>query len=169
MTRESLVRWVLAVVVSMGAISCNELRDAPPAAPGPVPTPAASRYDIAGHWEATSFQGRRIAFDVTADGQVVRGRVNLHHDCNTGRWRATFDGFTAPIVDDAFIGTMNWKANDNGLTREGSLTVSGRFEGDAVMRGGFINSVKDIRATNEQPTGEICPTISGNYEGTKEP
>jgi hypothetical protein len=155
--------WIFLIA----ALSCDELKDPVPTAPGPVPPPPPSKYSIAGHWEATSSQGRRIAFDVTGDGRVSNGRINLHHDCNTGRWRATFDGFQAQIADDSFITTMNWRANDGGLIREGSVTISGRFEGDDLVRGGFINSVNDVRR-NERPTGEVCPTIEGDFEGNKE-
>jgi hypothetical protein len=134
-----------------------------------VPTPAPSQFSIAGHWEATSTQGRRIAFDVTKDGRVINGRINLHHDCNTGRWRATFDGYEAQVVNDAFITTMNWKANDDGLVREGSMTISGRFESDTVVKGGFIDSVNDSRwSRTNQPSGVVCDTIQGSYEGNKE-
>jgi hypothetical protein len=161
--------WILAGPLLAALLSCDDLKDPPPTAPGPVPPAAPSQFDIAGHWEATSTQGRRIAFDVTKDGMVVNGRINLHHDCNTGRWRATFDGFEGQVVDDAFYTTMNWKANDAGLVREGSVTVSGRFESDDVVKGGFIDSVTDVRWNeNNQPTGDVCPTIQGSFEGNKE-
>jgi hypothetical protein len=120
-----------------------------------------------GHWEATTNQGRRIAFDVTTEGRVMNGRINLHHDCNTGRWRATFDGFETEIVDDGFITTFNWGSNEDGLVRTGTATVSGRFEGDDHMRGGFINSVNDARL-NGVPTQDVCPSIEGSYVGNRE-
>jgi hypothetical protein len=168
MNRVSVVEFA-AVILCVGLLSCDDLKEPVPTAPGPVPPPAPSQFDIAGHWEATSTQGRRIAFDVTKDGMVVNGRINLHHDCNTGRWRATFDGFQAQVVADAFITTMNWKANDDGLVREGSVTVSGRFESDNVVRGGFIDSVDDSRwSKTNQPSGVVCPTIQGSFEGNKE-
>jgi hypothetical protein len=160
---------ILAGFVLAGVLSCDDLREPVPVAPGPVEPPAPSQFNIVGHWEATSTQGRRIAFDVTRDGRVVNGRINLHHDCNTGRWRATFDGFEAQVVDSSFITTMNWTANDSGLVRQGSVTVSGRFESNDIVKGGFIDSVNDVRwSKNNQPTGDVCPTIQGSFEGNKE-
>ncbi|HEY7698100.1 MAG TPA: hypothetical protein VIE88_06760 [Vicinamibacteria bacterium] len=120
-----------------------------------------------GHWEATSSQGRRIAFDVTSEGRVVNGRINLHHDCTTGRWRATLDGFNADIVDDAFLTSFNWGSEEDGVTRSGYATVSGRFEGDRSVKGGFIDSVNDVRMGGE-PTEDVCPAIEGSFEGTRE-
>ncbi|MFQ5789244.1 MAG: hypothetical protein ACE5JI_02095 [Acidobacteriota bacterium] len=163
-----LPSFIVAATVVFSLVSCNELREPVPTAPGPVPLPAPSQFSIVGHWEATSSQGRRIAFDVTADGRVMNGRINLHHDCNTGRWRATFDGFQAPVVANAFITTVDWRTNDNGLIRAGSYTVSGRFEADDRVIGGLINSVNDVRR-NEQPTGDVCPSIQVTYEGNKAP
>jgi hypothetical protein len=148
-------------------LTCEELKEPLPTAPLPQPPPAFSQFQIVGHWEATSSQGRRIAFDVTSEGRVVNGRINLHHDCNTGRWRATFDGFNADIVDDAFLTSFNWGSNEDGLTRVGFTTVSGRFESDRTVKGGFIDSVNDARR-NGVPTGDVCPPIEGSYEGTRE-
>jgi len=149
------------------ALSCEELKEPLPTAPPPPPPPGFSQFQIVGHWEATSSQGRRIAFDVTSEGRVVNGRINVHHDCNTGRWRATFDGFNADIVDDGFLTSFNWGSDENGLVRVGFMTVSGRFEGDRSVKGGFINSVNDVRM-NGDPTGDVCPPIEGSYEGTRE-
>lgn len=151
------------------ALSCEELKEPIPAAPTPPPPPPFSRFDIVGHWEATSNQGRRIAFDVTSDGRVTNGRINLHHDCTlpTGRWRATFDGFQVEIVDDGFITTFNWQAVEDGVTRVGTTTVSGRFEGDDSVKGAFVSSVNDVRMGGE-PTGEVCFSIDGSYVGERE-
>jgi hypothetical protein len=153
----------------VGALSCDELKEPIPTGPDPVPPPPPTQLNIAGHWEASTDQGRRIAFDVTEDGEVINGRINLHHDCNTGRWRVTFDGFEAQIVDSVFITTMSWKNFEKGLTREGVVTISGRFESAKSVRGAFINSVNDVRKKNEQPSGDVCPTIEVSYEGSKEP
>ena len=151
----------------LGVLSCEELKEPLPTAPPPPAPPGFSQFQIVGHWEATSSQGRRIAFDVTSEGRVVNGRINLHHDCNTGRWRATFDGFNADIVDDGFLTSFNWGSDENGLVRIGFTTVSGRFEGDRTVKGGFIDSVNDARR-NGVPTGDVCPPIQGSYEGTRE-
>jgi hypothetical protein len=120
-----------------------------------------------GHWEADSNQSRRIAFDVTSGGRVVNGRINFHHDCNTGRWRATLDGFEEDIVDDAFLVTFNWEATEDRVTRAGTMTVSGRFEGDRVVKGGFVSSVNDVRKDG-QPTGDVCNAIEGSFAGYRE-
>lgn len=149
-------------------LSCNEVNEPLPTGPDPPPPPPASQFEIVGHWEADSTQGRRIAFDVTEDGRVVNGRINLHHDCNTGRWRATLDGFEAQVMDSAFLTTLDWKATDGALVRNGTLTVSGRFEDSSVVKGGFVNSVNDVRGLDEQPTGDVCPAVQGSYEGNKE-
>jgi len=161
------VKALLSFLILLGGVACEELKEPLPTAPLPQPPPGFSQFQIVGHWEATSSQGRRIAFDVTSEGRVVNGRINLHHDCNTGRWRATFDGFNADIVDDAFLTSFNWGSNEDGLTRVGFTTVSGRFEGDRTVKGGFIDSVNDARK-NGVPTGDVCPPIQGSYEGTRE-
>ena len=155
------------LLIPLLALSCDELKAPLPTSPPPPPPPGFSRFQIVGHWETTSSQGRRIAFDVTSEGRVMNGRINVHHDCNTGRWRATFDGFNADIVDDGFLTTFNWGSNEDGLVRTGTMTVSGRFEGDRSVKGGFINSVNDVRM-NDDPTGDVCPPIEGSYEGTRE-
>jgi hypothetical protein len=157
---------VLVSLILLGGISCEELNEPLPASPT-VTAPGFSRYQIVGHWEADTDQTRRIAFDVTAEGRVVKGRINFHHDCNTGRWRATLDGFEANIVDDGFLTTFNWEATEDGVTRNGTMTISGRFEGDRSMRGGFVSSVNGARSGG-QPTGDVCPSIEGNYVGTRE-
>jgi hypothetical protein len=149
------------------ALSCDELRAPLPTSAPPPPPPGFSQFQIVGHWETTTSQGRRIAFDVTSEGRVVNGRINVHHDCNTGRWRATLDGFQTEVVDDAFLTSFNWGSDENGLVRTGFMTVSGRFEGDRSVEGGFVNSVNDVRM-NGVPTGDVCPPIEGSYEGTRE-
>jgi hypothetical protein len=159
-------RITALLAVLLFALACEELKEPVPTAPGPVPPPAFSRYQIVGHWEATTDQSRRIAFDVTPDGRVINGRINVHHDCNNGRWRVTFDGFAADVVDDGFLTTFHWRNTENDIVRSGTMTVSGRFEADREMRGGFINSVNDVRS-HEEPTGEVCPAIDGTYVGER--
>lgn len=160
MKRFSLFLCVLLVSFT----SCDDLNTSLPAAPSEVPPPRPSDFNIVGHWEASSDQGRRISFDVTSGGRVVAGRINIHHECTDGRWRVTFDGFNAPIVDNAFLVTVNWENNDGKITRAGSYTISGRFEGPHVVRGGLINSVDDIRK-DDDPTGEVCTTVDVAFEG----
>jgi hypothetical protein len=160
-------RFFWSMPVLLLALSCEELKEPLPAAPEPPLPPSFSHFQIVGHWEATSNQGRRIAFDVTSDGRVANGRINLHHDCLTGRWRATFDGFQVEIVDDGFITSFNWQSVEDGVTRVGTTTVSGRFEGDRLVKGAFISSVNDVREGGE-PTGDSCASADGSYEGTRE-
>jgi len=163
----SLSRWLGIVMVCLVAGSCDELQEPLPAAPDPIPPPAASDFLIQGHWEAESTQGRRIAFDVNPNGKVFNGRINAHHECQSGRWRVTFDGFEAQVVDNAFLVTVNWENHDGRVERVGSYTVSGRFEGRNLMRGGFISSVNDVRR-NDKPNGDVCTTVQVSFEGNKE-
>lgn len=160
--------WAGAAISLLLIVSCDDLTTPTPPANEELGSPPPSQYNISGHWETTSSQGRRIAFDVTTDGRVINGRINLHHDCSTLRWRATFDGYQGEIVDDAFLTTMNWRANhESGAVFQGRVTVSGRFLSDTVVQGGFINSVEDIRIENHD-TGILCPTVQGSFEGNKE-
>lgn len=154
-------------LLAAGVLSCDDLKEPVPTANSPVPPPPASQFNITGHWQASSDQGRSIRFDVTENGRVTNGRINLHHDCNNGRWRVTLDGFEAQVVDESFLTTYNWKNEDNGIIREGTMTVSGRFESDRLVKGAFINSVNDVRK-GEDPTGEVCPAIEGTFEGNKQ-
>ena len=156
------------VIMMAAAVACDDFEEPLPAAPGPIPPPAASDFNIQGHWEAESTQGRRIAFDVNPNGKIFNGRINVHHECQSGRWRVTFDGFEAQVVDNAFLVTVDWENHDGRTERVGSYTVSGRFEGRNLMRGNFISSVNDVRQPNEQPNGDVCTTVQVSFEGTKE-
>ena len=103
----------------------------------------------------------------------MNGRLNFHHECNVGRWRATIDGFTAEIVDDAFLTSFDWRRSGDGsilagLTLSGTYTVSGKFDSDDRMRGGLIDAVTDVRE-REQPTGVVCQTIHVPFDGEKDP
>ena len=169
----SLIPLVAAALLVVLGVSCNDLNEPLPTAPTPPPPLGFSQFRIVGHWEAVTEQGRRIAFDVTGDGRVVNGRLNFHHECNVGRWRATIDGFTAEIVDDAFLTSFDWRRSGNGsilagLTLSGAYTVSGKFDSDFRMRGGLIDAVTDVRE-NEQPTGVVCQTIHVPFDGEKDP
>ena len=163
----------LVWLIPLLALSCNEFQEPLPTAPLPPPPPGFSQYRIVGHWEAVTEQGRRIAFDVTSDGRVVNGRLNFHHECNVGRWRATIDGFTAQIVDDAFLTSFDWRRSGNGsilagLTLSGTYTVSGAFDSNSRMRGGLIDAVTDVRE-RDQPTDVVCQTIHVPFDGEKDP
>jgi len=161
------VRGGLCLLAASAIVACDELQEPLPAAPDPIPPPAVSDFLIQGHWEAESTQGRRIAFDVNPNGKVFNGRINAHHECQSGRWRVTFDGFEAQVVDNAFLVTVDWENHDGRVERVGSYTVSGRFEGRNLMRGGFISSVNDVRR-NDQPNGDVCTTVQVSFEGNKE-
>ncbi len=167
------VNALLSFFILLGGVSCNEFLEPLPIAPSPPPPPGFSEFQIVGHWEAITEQGRRIAFDVTEDGRVTNGRLNFHHECNVGRWRATIDGFAAEIVDNGFLTTLEWRRSGDGsilagLTLSGTYTVSGRFESDDRMVGGLISAVTDVRE-REQPTGVVCQTIHVPFDGEKEP
>ena len=118
------VKALLGFFILLAVVCCDDLEEPLPMAPSPPPPPGFSEFRIVGHWEAVTEQGRRIAFDVTSDGRVVNGRLNFHHECNVGRWRATIDGFTAEIVDNGFLTTLEWKRSGNGSILAG-LILSG--------------------------------------------
>jgi hypothetical protein len=161
-------KMVIVLATVLAVASCDDLKEPLPAAPGPVPTPPASEFNIQGHWEAESTQGRRISFDVNPNGKVFNGRINVHHECQSGRWRVTFDGFEVQVVDNAFLVTVDWENHEGKVERVGSYTVSGRFEGGNLVRGNLISSVNDIRKRNEQPNGDTCTTVQVSFEGNKE-
>ena len=90
-----------------------------------------------------------------------------------GCHRRPIDGFTAEIVDNGFLTTLEWKRSGNGsilagLLLSGTYTVSGRFESDGRMVGGLISAVTDVRK-QEQPTGVVCETIHVPFDGEKDP
>ena len=158
---------LLVCLLLVSFTSCDDLNTPIPTATEPIPPPHASDFNIVGHWEATSTQGRRIAFDVTSGGRVVNGRINIHHECTDGRWRVTFDGFEARVVDNAFLTSVDWENKERKIIHAGSYTISGRFESRNIVVGGLINSVNDIRK-NEEPTGEVCTTVDVAFEGNKD-
>ncbi len=167
------VNALVSFFILLGVVGCNEFQEPLPTAPTPPPPLGFSQFRIVGHWEAVSEQGRRIAFDVTSDGHVVNGRLNFHHECNVGRWRATIDGFTAEIVDDAFLTSFDWRRSGDGSilaghTLSGTYTVSGKFDSDGRMRGALIDAVTDVRK-NDQPSGVVCQTIHVPFDGEKDP
>ena len=158
--------FLAVLLLVLDSIACKDLKDPPPAAPTPPTLSSATSFNVIGHWEATTIQGRRISFDVNENLTVTNGRINLHHDCNTGRWRVTFDGFYSAIENNQFNAMVNWRTNDGDLFRSGSYSISGTFQSDKVVRGSFANIVTDSRV-NERITGEVCPGIDLTYEGEK--
>jgi len=167
------INALVSFFILLGVVGCNEFQEPLPTAPTPPPPLAFSQFRIVGHWEAVSEQGRRIEFDVTSDGHVVNGRLNFHHECNVGRWRATIDGFTAEIVDDAFLTSFDWRRSGDGSilaghTLSGTYTVSGKFDSDGRMRGALIDAITDVRKS-DQPSGVACQTIHVPFNGEKDP
>jgi len=146
--------------------ACNEVNNFPPAAPAPLPPAPPSQFNITGHWEALSDQGRRIAFDVSPQGALFNTRINFHHDCLAGRLRLTIDGLDAQVAGDTFSGTMLFRINDAGNLYIGRFTLTGRFEADDRMRGGFVSSITD------KPPNDVygvCFPTSGTFDGYKDP
>ena len=173
-------RWIpcaLAVLTILLLGACNDNgEDSSPNSPSsasptsPAPLPLASpevptRFDIDGHWEGLTNQGRRIAFDVSPGEVLTGGRINLHHDCSKGRLRMTLDGYQSRVNAHTFNATFHWRIDDKGLIYSGVVTVSGRFESGRFARGGFVNSVTEKPADDGLGT---CPSIFGTWDGFKD-
>ena len=80
---QSKVRFSAKALLSLIILvvaACNEFQEPLPTAPTPPPPLGYSQFQIVGHWEAVTEQGRRIAFDVTSDGRVINGRLNFHQE-----------------------------------------------------------------------------------------
>lgn len=157
-----LLAWALLVPLSGLAVSCKEFEDPPPAGPIVAPIPP-SQFAIAGRWDGISNQGRPLRFDVDHGTRVVNGSLTLHHDCSGGRLVLPLGGFEAQVNGDSFSTTINWRVDEPTKYYAGKLTVSGRFEGDRLARGGFVNSVTDKQADNLG----VCPSASGSWEATR--
>lgn len=154
-------RWLLLTLLA-AASGCNEFEDPPPQAPT-VPDVPASQFDIAGRWDGQSSQGRPIRFDVTAGALVVDGEIALHHDCTGGRLELRLTGYEAEISGDTFTTKLDWRVDDGRKHYVGVLTVSGRFEGDVVANGGWVNSITEKQADNLG----VCGPASGNWRAGK--
>jgi hypothetical protein len=141
------------------ASSCDELQDPPPAGPIVTPPPA-SQFAIAGRWDGITEQGRPLRFDVTDSTVVVNGSLTLHHDCSGGRLVLDLGSYEAEVSGDSFSVTLNWRLDEPTKFYTGRLTVSGRFEGDRLARGGFVNSITDKYSDNLG----VCPSSSGSWE-----
>ena len=173
-------RWIpcafaVLTILLLGSCDDND-EDSSPAAPtaasptSPAPLPLASpdvptRFDIDGHWEGLTNQGRRIAFDVSPAAVLTGGRINLDHDCSTGELRMTLDGYQSRVNASTFSATMHWRIDDKGRIYSGEVTMSGRFESGRFARGGFVNSVTEKPADDGLGT---CPSIFGTWDGFKE-
>ena len=162
--RSGRVLWLgTAIVASTLAVAgCNEFQDFPPAPPT-VASPVASQFQIQGRWDGITNQGRPVRFDIQQSGGVHNGTISLHHDCSGGRLVLQLTGYESVVNDDSFEVTMNWRQDEDRRFYTGTLTVSGIFESNDVVRGGFINSITDKLADNLG----VCNGINGSWEATK--
>jgi hypothetical protein len=142
--------------------ACDELKSPPPAAPIVPPVPP-SQFAIAGRWDGVTEQGRPLRFDVSDSTVVVNGSLTLHHDCTGGRLVLDLGSFQADVNRDSFSVTMNWRRDEATKYYTGILTVAGRFEGDRLARGGFVNSVTDKQVDDLG----VCPSSSGSWEASR--
>jgi hypothetical protein len=122
-----------------------------------------SQFNIVGRWDGQSSQGRPIRFDVTQGVLLVDGQLALHHDCTGGRLELQLSSYRAEISGDSFTTTFDWRFDEEGRFYVGVLTVSGRFEGDVVANGGWVNSITDKQADNLG----VCGPASGNWQAGK--
>ena len=154
----------LSFLLVVAALSgCNELEDAPPPPPT-VPDVPATQFDITGRWDGVTNQGRPVRFDVRPSGNVVKTTITIHHDCTGGRLVLPLNGYDGKVEADVFSGTVTWRRDEaDGKFYVGTLTVSGRFESDRTVRGGFVNSITDKQADNLG----VCGPSSGTWEATK--
>jgi len=144
------------------ASGCDELQDPPPAGPVVPPIPP-SQFAIAGRWDGVTAQGRPLSFDVSDSTVVVNGFLTLHHDCSGGRLVLDLGSYDAQVSGDSFSVTLNWRRDEPTKYYVGRLTVSGRFEGNRLARGGFVNSITDKYADNLG----VCPSSSGSWEAAR--
>lgn len=152
----------IALLFLLAITGCNEFQDPPPSAPT-VDPPKASQFEITGRWDGITDQGRPLRFDVSTDGTVVNGTLSLHHDCSGGRLVLKLDGYQSVVTGDSFEVTMNWRRDEDRRFYVGTLTVSGRFEADRIVKGGFVNSITDKQADNLG----VCNGVTGTWEASK--
>jgi hypothetical protein len=123
-----------------------------------------TQFAIDGRWDGVTDQGRPVRFDVRNGAVIAAGRVGIHHDCSGGRLVLQLQGYQSVVDGDTFTVTMNWRRDDPDFKfYVGTLTISGRFEGDRSARGGFVNSITDKQADNLG----VCPPSSGSWEASK--
>ncbi len=150
------------LVLLLAAASCNEFEDPPPMAPTVDPIPP-SQFDITGRWDGISDQGRPVRFDVSDETIVFDGSLSLHHDCSGGRLELKLGTYEAEVNGDSFSATVNWRQDEERRFYTGKLTVSGRFEGNRIAKGGFVNSITDKQADNLG----VCNGVSGTWEASR--
>ncbi len=156
------LKLVFAGALMAVSLACNEYEDPPPVTPT-LPDMPASQFNIVGRWDGRSDQGRPIRLDVTPDGLLMDGQLSLQHDCSGGQLVLQLSGYEDQVSGDTFSATMNWRVDDGPRFYVGTLTVSGRFESDSAVRGGFVNSVTEKQADNLG----VCGPSSGTWEATK--
>ena len=158
--RTDMHRYLLCLTLFV--TSCDDLKDPPPAGPI-VPPVAKSHFAIAGRWDGITEQGRPLRFDVSDQTVVLNGSLTLHHECSGGRLILDLGGYEADVNGDSFSVTLSWRRDEPTKYYTGRLTVSGRFEGDRLARGGFVNSVTDKYNDNLG----VCPSSSGSWEAAR--
>lgn len=165
-----LATGVLAVSLSL---ACEELKDGPPAAPTVEPV-GQTQYDLGGHWEGITDQGRPVRFDVRTQealgdplyhANVVQGFLAVHHDCTGGRLVLQLTGYDTEVQGDSFSGTAIWRRDEPNKYYTGTLTVSGKFTNGDVASGGFVNSITDKYPDNLG----VCGPTSGSWTARKSP
>ena len=154
-------RLILTTVLAVAAAACSELEDPPPTAPTVTPSPP-SQFTISGRWDGVTDQGRPVRFDIS-DSALLNGSIALHHDCSGGRLVLPFDAYEAQVNGDSFSVTFNWRQEEGTKYYAGTLTISGRFEGSDLSRGGFINSITD----KQQDNLGVCNEVNGTWEATR--
>jgi hypothetical protein len=156
------MRAIAFLAIFLVAASCDELKDLPPPSPT-VPTIPPSQFAIAGRWDGMTDQGRPVRFDVSDSTVVVNGSLTLHHDCSGGRLVLDLGSYQAEVNGDSFSVTTIWRRDEGSKYYVGRLSITGRFEGDRLARGGFVNSITDKQADNLG----VCPSSSGLWEATR--
>ena len=162
MKTKRIIVWLTALLALVAAWSCNEFEDPPPLAPV-VDPPKPSQFNITGRWDGMTNQGRPVRFDILSNGGLENGTMSLHHDCSGGRLVLRLGDYRSEVVGDSFEVTFNWRFDDGPRFYIGTLTVSGRFEGDTLVRGGFVNSITDKTANNLG----VCLAVDGQWEAAK--
>lgn len=152
----------ILLVLILAVTACNEFEDPPPAAPILDPIPP-SQFDIAGRWDGITDQGRPVRFDVNDQTIVIDGSLSLHHECSGGRLVLRLGTYEAEVSGDSFSATVNWRYDEDRRYYTGKLTVSGRFEGNQIAKGGFVNSITDKQADNLG----VCNGVSGTWEASR--
>jgi len=145
------------------ALACDEFEDPPPTAPT-VPDIPNTQFEISGRWDGQTNQGRPLRFDVRTSGNIVQATISIHHDCSGGRLVLQLSGYETKVSGDSFSATVTWRRDQDGdKYYTGTLTVSGRFEGNRIANGSFVNGITDKQADNLG----VCEPSSGSWEAAR--